>query len=135
MRKGDRVEINNTAKYDGQDMAWTETPTHRVHLKKGDRIFHKSSTKLNSFLAKETCFYSDDYNETEGFIYMAILKKDITVQGYSNDSEIRLELDSEIVDLYYLGSCELKRTDTKKLNNRGQWVTQYKWIDRTIKIN
>ena len=139
MKKGDKVEIKKTAKYSGQDMKWTETPTHTVELKEGDRLYHRSDRKITGFLPKETCFHTEDIKMT-GHNYVAIVKENMTVQGYSHDTEVRLVISAENVDLFYIGErileVDYKSPRVIKTDRMGRPYGEYqkKIIDKTISI-
>jgi len=133
MKKGDRVKIKQDARYDGQDMSWTETPTHKVALKKGDKVYHTSDRKLTSFLPVETCFHSDGLDGCTGHAYLGILQEDVEVQGYSNDGEVRIDLSETEIDMYYLGTTEIVQTG-KRICICGGWQPEYRWVNRTISI-
>jgi hypothetical protein len=139
MKKGDKVKVVENGYYKGQDMGWTETATHTVSLKKGNRLYHASSEKLTSFREKETCFHTEDVISS-GYLYVAIVKQDMTVQGYSNDTEVRLEITPEVVDMYYAGQRITERDETlpkvekKDRCGRPYYCYQYKTIDKTITI-
>ena len=134
------IKITNTAKYDGQDIQWTETPTHKVGLKKGDKVYHKTTTKLNSFLSKESCFYNNSIEEVvnftgyNSFLYEIEILEDMTVQGYSNDSEVRFEITKENAKMFYVGKIELLDTyTTKEVRQRNGRIENIKIYDRILK--
>lgn len=133
------IKITNTAKYNGQDMQWTETPTHIVELKKGDKVYHKTTKKLNSFLSKESCFYNSNISEVvaltgyDSFLYEIEILEDMKVQGYSNDSEVRFEITSENSKMFYVGKIELLDTyTTKEVRQRNGRIENIKIYDRIL---
>ena len=135
------IKITNTAKYNGQDMQWTETPTHIVELKKGDKVYHKTSKKLNSFLSKESCFYNSTIEEIVGFtgynsfLYEIVILEDMKVQGYSNDTEIRFEITSENAKMFYIGKIELLESYTiKEIRQRNGKLENVKIYDRIFNV-
>ena len=125
------IELTETAKYNGQDMKWTETPTHIVELKKGDKLYHKTTNKIKEFLSKESCFYNNtldeiiDFTGYTSFIYEIEILKDMKIQGYSNDSEVRFEITQENSKMFYIGKIEVYDNYTTKeiLTKRGRLET------------
>jgi len=103
MKKGDRVYISKDAKYNGQDMEWTERITGTITLYKGQKLYHSSDSKLKAFYPKETCFFMNTY--AEGYVYCAILNKEITIPCY--DNEVRIDLSyfsNDDIEIYYIGT-------------------------------
>ena len=111
MKKGDKVDINIAYNYTGQDMDWTEITTETKLLKKGTKLAHRSSTKLTKFKEKITCFSQDVEVVTSGYNYICILKKDIVVDTY--DDEVRININNDIVDIFYIGKTSIIVTDEK----------------------
>jgi Iap family predicted aminopeptidase len=131
IKKGDRVEIKETAKYSGQDMKWTEVITHIEKYKKGHVFYHFSDSKLNAFLPKTTCFFNNDIKIT-GHCYALILNQDIEKQVYSNEVRFNLNENHKII---YLG--EIKNNWDKKrhfVNFMGHDDWTYEKIDNRITI-
>ena len=117
------IKITETAKWNGQDMAWTETPTHMVNLKKGDILQHVSSKKLNSFLSKESCFMNRNFDINSfgysQYVYQVELLEDMAAQGYSNDDEVRFEITSENAKIFLVGKVNVLDTySTKEITDR-----------------
>ena len=70
------IEVKQNAEYGGQDMSWTETIEGKVMLKKGDKLWHFSSGKIEAFYPKETCFFG---NHIKGLMAIYILLKLIKI--------------------------------------------------------
>jgi hypothetical protein len=132
MRKGNKVNITENAYYAGQDMKWTEPKTNEYILKAGTKLYHRSDLKINEFLEKTTCFSIEE--SSEGHIYVAILKKDIFVEEFGEDEEVRFEINNDNVEMIYVGTKVRVRTEDHFVNRHGGYDLVYKTIDRTIKI-
>ena len=130
MKKGSKIKVTANAKYAGRDMDWTETFTGYKTLDKPTRFLHSSNKPLKSFLAKETCFSTEDvfggWVESSNaedrskfgtgkemgrkYCYMIELPAGTTVETYSWD-EIRVEL-QEGMELTYVGYYNFLFLDT-----------------------
>lgn len=121
-----KIKICENAKYDGQDMKWTETPTHIVELKKGDKVYHVSTSMIKKFQPKEMCFYNCSFDDISigytKYVYEFEILENMAVQGYSNDDEVRFEISEKNCKVILLGKWEVKDTYTLKeiLNRRGR---------------
>lgn len=115
MKKGDIIEIKQSAKYDGKSMRWTETKTGTKKIAVGETWFHVSSyEKLKSFFPKETCFADQKYSE--GYYYALKVISPITVDCYDDD-EIRIDLEKyrNDVEIYYIGTITGKNENGKRI--------------------
>lgn len=121
MKAGSKIQVKNSAKYSGQDMAWTEEFTGTVVLEKDTKFLHCSESPVKCFAAKETCFSTEDIlinclnlsnDESRNkygtgkvmrkkYCYVLELKAGTEVDVYNND-EIRVELE-EGMELTYIG--------------------------------
>jgi len=102
----EQLYITDKAKYNGQDMDWTEYQTGRVLLRKGAKLYHASEEKLIAFYPKTTCFFIDRCSD--GYIYCFILKKDIIVPKYGGEVRINLKkYNNNYFDIFYAGTAEV----------------------------
>lgn len=121
MKVGTKIQVKESAAYNGQDMAWTETYTGQVVLDKATKFMHSSDRPIKSFRAKETCFSTEDILDnclslsnkeareqfgtgkvmSKKYCYVLELPAGTVVDTFSND-EIRVELE-EGMELTYIG--------------------------------
>jgi len=127
MKKGDYLKITSDAKYDGQDMRWTETFKEKITLKAGTMLYHSSDKKISEFLSKETCFFLDD--RMENYCYVAVLKKDVVVDYYESQ-EVRLEINENNCSIQYVGTIRYIPTLER---DKKYGCPIYKKVDRTIR--
>jgi hypothetical protein len=118
MKKGDRVEIRSDVKYSGQFMEWTESFTGKKKITAGSKLFHFSDVKINAFLDKQTCFFTDLFGR--GYAYGVIVKNDIIADSYG-DEEVRINLSKykDDLEIYYIGSVSSKWTTYKQPGEEG----------------
>ena len=57
MKKGDRVPIGFQAHYSGQEMKWTETYTGEIIIDAGDKLYHRSSGKIEVLLSESNLLF------------------------------------------------------------------------------
>lgn len=130
MKIGTKIKVIESAKYSGQEMAWTETFTGTVVLEKAAKFLHTSETLLKSFRAKQTCFSSEEILNSlvslstkeerakigngkvarKKYCYVIELPAGTEVETFSND-EIRVDLE-EGTELTYVGYYEIITLDT-----------------------
>ena len=127
MKKGDYIKISEDAKYNGQDMRWTEEQTDEKVLLKGTTLFHCSDSKIKEFYPKETCFFEDDLCTEHS--YLITLLRDVKVRVYGNEVRYRMnEFNSKI---QYLGRVKVVKTGKMLSGNTGAYP-EYKGIDNRI---
>ena len=139
----EKVEITETAKYNGQDMEWTEVFTgKKIVGEGGEFVFHRSSKKINEFLAKQICVtpfeHGRSYLESNAtkkevalkynwcsFVYVIFLPEGTVVDTYSDD-EYRFNLNRGF-NVYFSGTIfESKKKTERKMTNSGmKEVTLY----------
>jgi len=65
MRKGQKIQIKENGKYNGQDMDWTETFTGLKTIGKGGEwVCHISEEIIKEFRFKKICVTPSDHSET-----------------------------------------------------------------------
>ena len=117
LKKGDKVQVTNNAKYSGQDMDWTETFTGIKTIGKGGEwVTHLSYKKIKEFVSKKICVtpkqHSDSYFDSNAtkkevtledyytrHLYSIYLPEGTEVETYSDD-EYRFDLDDEFLIIY-----------------------------------
>lgn len=134
MKKGSKIEVSENAKYNGQDMEWTETFTGIKRIGKGGEVVtHTSNKEIKKFAAKQICAHPASHSESyfistiskkelknryswKYFIYSIYLPEGTEVDTYSDD-EYRFEL-TENMEIIFSGTItecnntEKKGTDT-----------------------
>ncbi|WP_113675896.1 hypothetical protein [Vallitalea guaymasensis] len=114
-----KIIISENAWYPGRTMNWTEERTGTRKLQKGQMITHFSHEEIKAFVPKITCFFIGfpciedlkdkelDYDRQEHFaeeyIYIAIVKKDISALEYGNEVRIDLKKHKDDIDIYLVG--------------------------------
>ena len=134
MKRGSKIEVSEKAKYNGQNMNWTEELTGTVTLEAGKVLYHTSrETLLKSFFPKETCF--SESKTSDGHYYALKVINTISASLYNND-EWRIDLDEcrNDVEIYYIGEIARTKTDEIKPDRRGGFVPVYITVDNTIDI-
>jgi len=95
MKKGDMVLVSDRARYNGQDMKWTEECTGMKLFKKGTKFYHWSDTLLSLFLNKETCFF-DTRDSGKNYCYEYTLKEERKLPTFCDEVRINLGKKDEI---------------------------------------
>ena len=109
----DMVTVSEAASYKGRTMNWTEAMEDSVA---SGKFIHFSDTKIDVFLAKETCFMKYDGSVSgSGFAYI-ITVSDRKCMESPDDDEFRFELD-ESDELAFVGEYEFAKTSELKYSN------------------
>lgn len=150
MKKGSKIQVLENAKYNGQDMLWTEpfTGTKKIG-KDGEWVTHTSSNKIKEFRAKEICVHpyehsisSFESNTTkkevtskynwEIFVYAIFLPEGTIVDTYSDD-EYRFELTEEF-NIFFAGTIYEAKGKTI-INKYNKLVDTYIKYSDTLNFN
>ena len=110
MKKGQKMPWVEEKEYITRLNGYSEYQTGESMLPAGTRLFHGSYWKLSGFVACRTCFTPEEYAYENGlgisgYVYMAVLKKPVHAVWYDDD-EVRIEINPENVDIYYLGNFQ-----------------------------
>lgn len=152
MKKGTQIKVTETAKYNGQDMDWTETFTGKKVIGNGGEIvFHRSDVEIKSFKAKEICVspfeHGKSYLESNAtieevtnkynwkkFIYAIFLPEGTEVNTYSGD-EYRFELTLNMKVIFAGIVYEAKKGTERVMTNAGlKEITTYIQHSDTITL-
>lgn len=143
MKKGAKIEVSETARYNGRDMNWSETFTGiKIIGKGGEVVVHTSDRLIKKFMPKQICVHPAAHSESyfkstiskkeltgkytwQIFVYSIFLPEGTEVETYSDD-EYRLELTegmnvifsgiiTECKNDQNVGDSYLKFSDTIKL--------------------
>jgi len=122
-----KIKIKGTKDFTRQ-YGYSENCTGKIILKKGTKLIHGSYYEIDSFAPIETCFTPYEWAAKyglgiEGYTYLAILKKDVEVECYTED-EVRFEISDENIEMEYIGNVD----DFEKLEK----TVIYKWWDEEV---
>ena len=143
MKKGTKIQVTESAKYNGKDMAWTETFTGvKTVGKGGEWVTHQSDSMTTEFLAKEICVHpsehsanyfestatkkevSEKYNWKK-FVYAIFLPEGTEVDTYSGD-EYRFELTEDMTVIFCGTVYEARKGMERKMTASGiKEITTY----------
>jgi len=152
MKKGTQIQVSSEARYNGQDMSWTETFTGTEKIGNGGEwVFHSSNEKITSFRAKEICVSPYEYGKHlmktnskkkdvisrfywKKFIYAIFLPEGFEVDTYSGD-EYRFEL-TEGMRVVFLGTVyEAYLGSERVMTGSGlKEISKYIYYSDTIKL-
>lgn len=148
MKKGQKINVSEDARYNGQDMDWTETFTGTKKIgQSGEIVFHRSDSLIKEFRAKEICVspfeHGKSYLESnatieeiskkynwKSYVYMIFLPEGTIVDTYSDD-EYRFELTEEM-DVTFAGIVH-EAKGAQKIKN-GRMVDTYIKFSDTIQL-
>ena len=91
MKKGDQVQISNSATKPARRMAWTEVRTAERVTESSERFYHASDRPIPVFAARETlCTFADKQAGGDGYIYEITVPAGTLITEYSNESRFEL---------------------------------------------
>jgi hypothetical protein len=148
MKKGTKIQVTNSAKYNGKDMSWTETFTGQKMIGKGGEIVtHVSDRMIEMFAEKEICVHPQEHSESyfssnceksdltgkfswPMFVYSIHLPEGFVVDTYSED-EYRFEL-REDMDVFFAGIVTYAKSGQKISQKTGRLIDTYIQYSDTI---
>jgi hypothetical protein len=149
MKKGTQIQVSSKARYNGQDMEWTETFTGKKIIGEGgETVFHKSDKMISVFAEKEICVSPFEHGKSylvstaskkeitskynwKQFIYAIFLPEGFEVDTYSGD-EYRFEL-TEGMKVVFAGTVYEAKSG-QKMNTYGNLVDTYVKFSDTVKL-
>jgi hypothetical protein len=150
MKKGAKIQITDSAKYNGKDMNWTETFTGVKTIGKGGEwTIHQSDSLISEFLSKEICVHPKEHSENyfvstatkkevtekynwKKFVYAIFLPEGLKVNTYSDD-EYRFELTEDMTVIFCGTVYEARKGMERKMTAAGmKEITTYIQFSDTI---
>jgi hypothetical protein len=150
MKKGAKIQVTESAKYNGKDMNWTETFTGVKTIGNGGEwVTHQSDSMITEFLAKEICVHPFDHSNSyfestatkkeitekynwKKYVYAIFLPEGFKVNTYSND-EYRFELTENMTVVFCGTVYEAKKGTERKMTASGmKEITTYIQYSDTI---